>query len=96
MIHHVVMFKFKPEVKDSDIGELEKGIDALPNKIKEIQALEFGRDILRSERSYDLALVSVFANVEALQRYQNHPDHLVVVKKVKEICRNVVTVDFET
>ena len=96
MIQHVVMFKFKPDVKDSDIEEFEKAIDALPHKIAEIQALESGRNIFRSERSYDFALVSVFADMEALQRYQNHPDHLLVVSKVKEICSKVGSVDFET
>ncbi|MFC1859114.1 Dabb family protein [Thermodesulfobacteriota bacterium] len=96
MIHHVVMFKFKPDVQDSEIEEFAKDIDALPDKIVEIQALESGLNIFRSERSYDFALISVFANMEALQRYQNHPDHLLVISKVKEMCSKVGAVDFET
>lgn len=95
MINHVVLMKFKPEVPESEIRDLENHLDALPNKIMEIQMYEFGRDVIQSERSYDFALVSLFANTEALKRYQNHPDHLVVIEKVKHMCESVITVDFE-
>jgi hypothetical protein len=60
----------------------------------EIKMYEFGRDILKSTRSYDFGLVSLFANPAALERYQNHPDHLPVVERVQAMCENVVTVDF--
>ena len=94
MIHHVVLMKFKPEVTEADIGDLEKRLDDLPNRIIEIKMYEFGRDLLHSQRSYDFALVSLFANLQALERYQKHPDHLPVVEKVKTMCESVITVDF--
>ena len=95
MINHVVLIKFKPGVKDTDIDDLEKGLDDLPNRIIEIQTYEFGRDLLHTERSYDFALVALFANLEALQRYQEHPAHLKVLKKIKELSENILAVDFE-
>lgn len=95
MISHVVLLKFKPGVGEVDIEELEKMLNELPNKITEIHAYEFGRDLVRSQRSYDFALTSLFANLEALDRYQSHPQHRPVLKKIQEICENVVTVDFE-
>ena len=94
MLNHLVMMKFKSGVSDTDIDGLEQILDDLPNKIVEIQMYEFGRDILRTERSYDFALVSLFANQEALQRYQVNPDHLKVVNRLKELCEHIVTVDF--
>jgi len=36
MINHIVLLKFKPEVKESDIEDLEKHMDNLPNSIAEI------------------------------------------------------------
>ena len=60
MINHVVLIKFKAGIKDTDIDELEKILDHLPDKIIEIQTYEFGRDLLRTERSYDFALVALF------------------------------------
>jgi len=95
MLNHVVMMKFKPGVEESEIKELEKMLDELPNKITEIHSYEFGRDIMRSTRSYDFALVSLFANPEALERYAQHQHHQAVLKKIKQICETVATVDFE-
>ena len=95
MITHVVMMKFKPEVGANDIEELEALLDALPDKIDEIQSYDFGRDVVRSERSFDFALVSVFANLDTLKRYQIHPDHQVVVKKLGGMCDQIFAVDYE-
>ncbi len=94
MLNHVVLMKFKPEVSEEDIRELERVLDPLPNKIMEIKVYEFGRDVLGSERSYDFALLALFANRAALERYQSHPDHLPVAAKIGTMCANVVTVDF--
>jgi quinol monooxygenase YgiN len=94
MLIHVVMMKFKSGVEDSVIKELEKILEDLPNKITEIHSYEFGRDIIRSPRSYDFALVSLFANPEALERYRQHRHHQPVLKKIKQICETVATVDF--
>ena len=95
MINHVVLLKFKSGVTESDIEELEKMLDDLPNKITEIHLYEFGRDIIRSQRSFDFALVSLFANIEALERYQQHRQHQPVLKRIKQMSENIATVDFE-
>jgi hypothetical protein len=95
MINHVVLMKFKPGVGEVDIEELEKMLDELPNEIIEIQAFEFGRDLVRSKMSYDFALTALFANLAALDRYQSHPQHRPIINKIQEICEGVVTVDFE-
>jgi len=95
MITHVVMMKFKPEVTADTIDALEALLEALPDKIDEIQSYDFGRDVIRSERSYDFALVSIFANLDTLKHYQAHPDHQVVVKKLGSMCDHIVAVDYE-
>jgi hypothetical protein len=94
MLNHVVLMKFKPGVSEADIDNLEQTLDDLPNTIVEIQMYEFGRDILHTARSYDFALVSLFANQEALQRYQKHAAHMAVGSRLKELCAQIVTVDF--
>jgi hypothetical protein len=95
MINHVVLMKFKPEVNDDAIDDLEKSLDDLPNKIVEIQAFEFGRDRVHSENSYDFALVSLFANLEAVKRYREHPAHLKALQKIATLTENIIVVDFE-
>ena len=95
MINHIVLAKFKPGVGNADIEELERILDDLPNRITEIHAYEFGRDLIHTAASYDFAIVALFANLDTLKRYQDHPRHLPAVKKMEEICERVITVDFE-
>ena len=94
MLNHVVMMKFKKDVDEDAIRELESLLEDLPNKMVEIHSYEFGRDIMHSDRSYDFALIALFANTESLQRYQNHPEHKIVLKKIGSMCESIVAVDF--
>ncbi|MDM8525512.1 Dabb family protein [Desulfococcaceae bacterium HSG8] len=94
MIRHVVLMKFKEGVNETRFVDLENGLKALPSIIPEIKSYEFGLDVVRSERSYDFGLVSGFENLEALKQYQEHPDHLEVLKIIKELCENIIAVDF--
>ncbi len=95
MITHVVMMKFKAGITAAHIDELEALLDRLPDQIDEIQSYDFGRDVVHSERSYDFALVSIFANLDTLKHYQMHPDHQVVVKKLGGMCTDIIAVDYE-
>lgn len=95
MLKHVVFFKFKPETGETEIADLENSLRALPAVIQEIREFVVGRDVVHSERSYDLALISAFDDLAAMGRYQVHPDHQAVFAKVKALCAGVVAVDFE-
>ena len=95
MLKHVVMCKFKNSASESAMSEVEKGLEGLPAIIPEIMEFDFGRDVLRSERSYDFALVSGFENLEKMERYRVHPAHQKVAVKLKEICDSMLIVDFE-
>ncbi len=95
MLRHVVFFKFNAGVAEEEVCDLIESLRALDGVIPEIRDLEVGRDIVRSERSFDFALFSSFDDLEAMQRYQIHPDHQAVVAKVKRLCEKVVAVDYE-
>ncbi|TLM61389.1 MAG: Dabb family protein [Deltaproteobacteria bacterium] len=94
MLTHVVLFKFKPETTAAQAVELETRLKGLPALIAEIREFRVGADVVRSERSFDLALVSAFDDLAAMQRYQVHPAHQEVVALVKACCGGVVAVDF--
>jgi quinol monooxygenase YgiN len=94
MLTHVVLFKFKPETTAAQANQLEAALKGLPALISEIREFRVGRDVIRSERSYDLGLISAFDDLAALQHYQVHPDHQAVVTLVKTLCAGVVAVDF--
>ncbi len=94
MLTHVVLFKFKPETTAAQAVQLETRLRGLPAVISEIREFRIGRDVVRSERSYDLALVSAFDDLAAMQRYQVHPAHQEVVALVRALCAGVVAADF--
>jgi hypothetical protein len=94
MIRHVVFMKFKPGVTDEQIEELRNSLGALPGKIPEIREYSFGTDVVGSERSVDLAIVSAFTDLEALKRYSVHPDHLPVASLAKSLSETMLSADY--
>jgi len=94
MVTHIVLFKFTDQTNVPVAKEL---LLSMEGKIKELQHLEAGVDVIRSERSYDLALVTKFASLADLQAYQVHPYHAgEVVPFMKANCSSVVAVDYES
>lgn len=95
MLRHIVFMKFKKGVDELQIEDLKSSLGSLPGKIDEIKGFEFGPDILKSERSYDFALVSTFTDLDSLKSYQVHPEHIPVIQKVRGLCEAILVVDFE-
>lgn len=95
MIKHIVFFRWKETTTEAQIAEIAAGLKGLPALISEIRGFQTGTDVIRSERSYDFALVSDFDDLAALDRYQVHPDHQSVVTKVRAAAASVVAVDYE-
>jgi hypothetical protein len=61
-----------------------------------LRHLEAGIDVLHSERSYDLALVTKFDSMEDMKTYQAHPVHVEVLKYMTSVRESSVTVDYES
>jgi Stress responsive A/B Barrel Domain len=95
MIRHVVFFKFRPETSEHNRKEALNELRALPDKIDEIRDFEVGEDIMGSARAWDAALIATFDDLEALQKYQRHDDHLPVVIKLQTLCDSIGSVDYE-
>ena len=94
MIRHIVMFKIKDEFKD-EIPQLVKNFYGMKGRIEGMVDLEAGADVLHSERSYDIALTTVFDTMEHFQAYQTHPVHMPVKKRMHEVRSGSVACDFE-
>ena len=56
--------------------------------------LEAGADVYHSERSYDLALITVFDGMESFKAYQTHPVHMPVKKRMHEVRISSVACDY--
>lgn len=95
MIKHIVFFKFKPEAGASQRTAVLDSLRSLPKKIDVIRSFEVGEDVLHIARSWDAVLIATYDDLEALEQYTRHDDHLEVVLKLREICDAVGSVDFE-
>lgn len=95
MITHVVLFKLK-ERDEANIAAARDVLRGLEGKVPTLRQLEVGIDVLRSERSYDLALVARFDDLDGLQAYQVHPAHVPVLTYLRAACDAIVAVDYES
>lgn len=94
MIKHIVLFK----LKDRSAENVEATAQVLRNmegKIAELRSIEVGKDVLHSERSYDIALVTTFDSLQALNAYQVHPEHKKVIAHMNEVRESSICVDYE-
>ena len=94
MITHIVLFKFK----DPSLAPQGKALlESMVGKIPQLRSLQAGVDVIHSERSYDLGLVTTFDSLDDLQAYQVHPYHAgEVVPFMKANCSASVAVDFQS
>ena len=95
MVRHVVFFKFKADVNETDRADIVARLKALPERVPGVLKPEVGEDFLKSPRSYDVALVFGFEDRAALDRYQNHRNHVSVVERVRQLCESIAAVDYE-
>lgn len=95
MITHIVMFKLKDGSPDN-VAQTVQVLKNMEGKIDELRSIEVGTDIIHSERSYHIALVTRFDSLEALNAYQVHPEHKKVIAHMSEVREASVSVDYET
>jgi hypothetical protein len=96
MITHIVLFKLtNPTSKN--LTTTRNKLLSMDGNIDLLRHLEVGVDIIRSERSYDIALTTRFDSREDLQAYQIHPYHAgEVIPHMKAVCSAIVAVDYES
>jgi hypothetical protein len=96
MITHIVLFK----LKDPSAEGVRKATDKLlsmAGKVEMLRHLEVGTDLVRSARSYDIALYTKFDSLEDLQAYQVHTYHGgEVAPFMREASEAVAVVDYAT
>lgn len=93
MVKHIVFTKFAHP--DEDVPEAMKRLLALRETVPGILSMEAGRDILHSERSFDMALVVTFPDRAALEAYAVHPAHMQVKEFIHARRTGTATVDYE-
>jgi hypothetical protein len=91
----VVLFRLKDRSR-KNIEKTREVLASLKDKIDFIRSLEVGVDVIRSERSYDIALVSKFDSLADLDAYRVHPEHVNVVDYIAQVKESSIAVDYES
>lgn len=94
MLTHIVMFKLIDRSREN-IEKTKQVLMSMEGKIPFLKYIEVGIDVLHSERSFDLALVTKFDSLEDMQSYQVHPVHKEVQKYMHSVRDSSVSVDYE-
>jgi hypothetical protein len=95
MLTHIVFFKLKertPEV----IQKTKEVLLNMEGKIEQLLSIEVGADVVHSERSYDIALVTKFQSLADLAIYNAHPVHQEVIVYIGTVREASVSVDYES
>ena len=95
MLNHIVFYK----LQDNSLANIEKVRDVflgMKGKIKQLKYIEIGIDVLHSERSYDLALITKFDSLDDFKTYKENPIHVEVSKYIHSVWKESASVDYET
>ena len=94
MATHVVMWWLCENNKKNQI-EIQSLLSWLKDLNEEFESLEVGSNFNRSKFAYDLALITAPTDKVALEKYQKHPEHIIVAYRIKELTKERTVVDFE-
>lgn len=86
MIRHIVLIKFRPDVSDDLIFEIFDELAAIKGKVSGLIDIRSGKSESpeKIERGYMHGFTVDFDGWEALQAYQDHPDHKVAGGRLVE------------
>lgn len=81
MVHHIVMWNFKPEIQEERKAELKRAmaenLASLVGKVPGLLTVEFVEKPIASS-THDIALVTTFEKAEDIAVYAKHPAHVEV------------------
>ena len=92
MIVHMVMFKFENE---ADAKASQEKLLAMRGRVPSMLSIEAGLDFTKSDRSYDLGLVTHHKTQEDLEAYRVDPVHQEVAAFIGARKTAAAAVDFE-
>ena len=93
MVTHVVLFQLR-DPAESNVEATAAVLMQMEGKIPALESIEVGVDVVRSERSYDLALITRFRDWDGLESYRVHPVHGKVLTHLQRVVAKSVVVDY--
>ena len=82
------------KIDKDHIDQAVKNLLSMNGKIEGMKNLQVGKNFNSNNTAFDLILINEFESKEALDFYQNHPEHLIVKKYLKSVTSQAAVVDF--
>lgn len=96
MLRHVVLFKFKDASSPDDVKKVEAAFRALPSKIREIKAFEWGTNNSPEglAQGFTHCFFVTFSSEQDRAAYLPHPAHQAFVDVLKPHMDKVLVIDY--
>ena len=96
MIKHILMFSLvaSEAVAAVAASKFKAAIEALPQKIDALDAVEVGVNAGPAEGNWNIVLTAVCASYDALAAYSAHPEHIACVAIIKPYIAQRACVDY--
>ena len=98
MIRHIVLWKLGADDADTralHAEQISADLMALRGVVPEILEITVAPNAAYAGQNWDVGLIADFADIEALERYQVHPQHQEVVAFVRSVVSDRASVDFK-
>lgn len=94
MIKHIVLYKLREDTQENRKALVNKFM-SMQGKIPQLKSIQSGSDVLNSFRSFNVALICEFENIDDMKIYIDCPVHCEVKEYVGNVVEQSKCVDFE-
>lgn len=96
VLRHVVLFQFNEGTSAAEIRKVENAFNALPSKISQIYAFEWGTDVSTENlhKGFTHCFVVSFLSEADRDTYATHPAHVEFAGSLKPVLGDVMVVDY--
>jgi hypothetical protein len=96
VLRHVVLFQFKEGTGAEEIRKIENAFNALPSKIDQVYAFEWGTDVSTEnlQKGFTHCFLVSFLSEADRDAYAKHPAHLEFGEMLKPVLGNVMVIDY--
>ncbi len=96
MIRHIILIKFKPTAKISEINDLKSRFESMPSKIEGVNSVEWGLNDSPEgkNKDYTHAVLMNFVDDAGRDNYLPHPEHVELKKLFRPILEDLVVFDY--
>jgi hypothetical protein len=95
MIHHILLWNYKPEATPEEQARLEAELASLPERVPALRQVEWGPVVGGRNQIFSHGFIMQFDTMDALAEYTTHPAHIHFSVPFREACSIQVVSDIE-